>query len=360
MKQTNYVLCSLLATALLAGCASGDDEMKGDSQNPSEPEGNYVPATISKVLDYLPAPGQFVNTMPVYKEGDTQADLNQKAWEAINGSKNSSMISLGSYGGYVAFQLSHTVENKPDVCDFRLLGNAFYANANPDPDAPTGGSSEPGIIYVAYDRNKNGKPDEDEWYEIAGSAYHNPEKEAFYQKAQDAKLDTKTIQGYEITYTRPQTEPNSADFVGDGSQKLAPYVNWTDNQGKSGTVSKNIFHKQAYYPEWIKENQLHFKGSRLPQNGIDESGKGSYYVLYTFRYGYADNYPNNDMHSAIDIDWAVDGRGNKVNLPGIDFIKIVSGVNQYNGWIGECSTEVAGFEDLTHSDTPIKSEDLTK
>ncbi len=359
MRRTGYLLFPLLATALWTSCSSSEDEIK-DPQNPSEQEEDYVPATISKVLDYLPAPGQFVNTMPAYKEGDTQDDLNQKAWEAINGTKNSSMISLGSYGGYVTFQLSHTVENKPELCDFRILGDAFYSNANPDPNAPTGGSSEPGIIYVAYDRNKNGKPDEDEWYEIAGSAYQHPEREAFYQKAQQAGLDTKTVKGYEITYTRPLAEPDSTAFIGDGLQKLAPYVNWTDNQGKSGTVYKNTFHPQAYYPAWIKENQLLLKGTRLPQNAIDESGKGTYFVLYTFRYGYADNYPNNDIHSAIDIDWAVDGNGNKVSLPGIDFVKIVSGVNQYNGWLGECSTEVAGFEDLTHAKTPVKTADLMK
>ena len=50
--------------------------------------------------------------------------------------------------------------------------------------------------------------------------------------------------------------------------------------------------------------------------------------------------------SAIDIDWAVDANGNKVHLPGVDFIKIYTGVNQENGWLGECSTEVKGVEDL--------------
>lgn len=50
--------------------------------------------------------------------------------------------------------------------------------------------------------------------------------------------------------------------------------------------------------------------------------------------------------SAIDIDWAVDANGNKVHLPGVDFIKIYTGVNQENGWLGECSTEVSGVEDL--------------
>ena len=50
--------------------------------------------------------------------------------------------------------------------------------------------------------------------------------------------------------------------------------------------------------------------------------------------------------SSFKIDWAVDAAGNPVALPGIDFVKIYTGVNQFNGWLGECSTEVAGVTDL--------------
>lgn len=52
------------------------------------------------------------------------------------------------------------------------------------------------------------------------------------------------------------------------------------------------------------------------------------------------------INSAIDIDWAVDREGNPVELPGVDFIKVYNGVNQENGWLGECSTEVERGEDL--------------
>ena len=29
----------------------------------------------------------------------------------------------------------------------------------------------PGIVYVAFDRNGDGQPNDDEWYELAGSEY---------------------------------------------------------------------------------------------------------------------------------------------------------------------------------------------
>lgn len=69
-------------------------------------------------------------------------------------------------------------------------------------------------------------------------------------------------------------------------------------------------------------------------------------MLYAYRYGYVDNFPNLDARSAIDIDWAVDKNGNKVHLPGIDFVKVYNGVDKENGWLGEASTEVAGGQDL--------------
>ncbi len=96
-----------------------------------------------------------------------------------------------------------------------------------------------------------------------------------------------------------------------------------------------------------KEDKITFKGTCLPQNAVDESGQGNYFVLYKFRYGYADNEVNTKDESAIDIDWAVNSKGQKVHLPGIDFIKDIYWC-QSGKWLGlgECSTEISGVEDL--------------
>ena len=73
---------------------------------------------------------------------------------------------------------------------------------------------------------------------------------------------------------------------------------------------------------------------------------GRYFVLFKFRYGYVDNEKNNLDDSAIDIDWAIDKYGRKVHLPGVDFIRVHTGINQVNGWLGENSTELSGINDL--------------
>lgn len=284
---------------------------------------------ISKVYDYRPAPGQFVNKLPEYEEGDSHLDLIRKAEESVVGEANV-LVSLGGYGGYIIFGFDHMVENKPGYYDFKIWGNAFYANANPNPDAdPEGGSCEPGIVMVSYDANENGIPD-DEWYELAGSEYFKP----------------KPVKNYRLTYFRPDpdkdpTPDNDYMFLNDTT-----YIKWESNQGTHGYVSRNVFHSQSYYPEWIDEDIMVFEGTKLADNYVDESGNGSYYVLYSYRWGYVDNHPNNDDRSGFDISWAVDNNGNHVSLPGIHFVKVYTGVNQYCGWLGETSTEITGAEDL--------------
>lgn len=294
---------------------------------------------IAKIFDFMPAVGQFTNVLPDYKEGDTKETILKKVEEYIGGeNKKKYMISLGGFGGYVTLGFDHTIVNISGLRDFRVLGNAFYANANPNPNAPKkGGSCEPGVIMVAYDRNKNGKPDDDEWYEIAGSEYNNP----------------KTVHNYEITYYRP--DPKKPAKPDGGFMSDTEYIRWTDNQGNSGYKSKNTFHEQSYFPSWIKEDKITFKGTLLPNNSKEESGAGKYWVLYAFDFGYVDNILNTDDDSAIDIDWAVDAKGNKVHLPGVDFVKVYTGLNQKCGWLGESSTEVMGANDLHLLNLKVKT-----
>lgn len=293
---------------------------------------------ITRVYEYCPAPGQFINEMPRYEEGDTYASILQKCEESISG-KNDIMISLGGYGGYVTFGFDHTVMNIKGEKDLRIWGNAFYELTNPD---AKGGSAEPGIVMVSYDVNCNGLPD-DPWYELAGSEYHSP----------------LTIHDYNITYYRPKPEkkpePDDSGFLTDTT-----YITWTDSEGKTGYVAKNSFHGQDYFPKWVNDDTIEFKGTLLAPNAKDLSGMGTYYVLYSYDWGYVDNHPNDyaDLNS-FDIGWAVDSNGNHIDLPGIDFVRVYTGVNQYCGWLGETSTEVCRARDLhlrdfsDPSETPI-------
>lgn len=283
---------------------------------------------VTRVFDYSPAPGQFVNEMPKYVAGDTQETMTLKAQQAI-AYNNQSMITLGGYGGYVVVGFDHPIVNVPGQSDFKVLGNAFWAASSASSTRRRGGSSEPGIVMVAADANGNGIPD-DPWYELAGSEY--------------AKATT--VKHYEITYYRPdenkvKTPNTSYPYLNDTT-----YLRWTTNGYGNGYIYRNSFHAQAYYPQWTADDKLTFSGSKLADNYIDESGTGSYFVQYAYDKGYADNAPNDDNASNMNIEWAVDDNGKAVHLSAIHFVKIYTAVNQYCGWLGESSTEVTGITDL--------------
>ncbi|MDE6329370.1 MAG: cell surface protein [Muribaculaceae bacterium] len=286
---------------------------------------------ISRVYEYRPAPGQFVNMIPLYEEGDTEADMIRKAGESICGA-DGSIISLGGFGGYVTFGFDHTVVNVAGQADFRIWGNAFADAA--DAVASSGGSAEPGVVMVSADTNGNGLPD-DEWYELRGS--------------EDGKPGF--LRGYSITYRRPAPDhiatPSGSSIID------STYILWTDNTGQSGYMPQTTFHRQSYYPEWIDAEELTFTATRLPSNATDVNGDGTLWRLRPFEYGYVDNYPNDDAaRNSFDISDAVDAEGVPVSLPGIDFVRVYTSVNQCCGWIGETSTEIARACDLHLLPTP--------
>lgn len=261
---------------------------------------------IQAVDEYVPAPGQFVNTLPEATTSDTPASMAQKCTEALaNG--NGGMITLGAWGGYVTFHFDHPVTNVAGERDFAVWGNAFSNNA------------EPAIVMVAVDDNQNQLPD-DEWYELRGSEYDNPQ----------------TLHHYELTYV--------FDALKD--------VQWTDNQGGSGSVPRNGFHKQEYFPLWLTgKGTLTFSGCRLPDNAVKN---GNSFLLPAYDFGYADNQPNSNHEGcSMDIGWAVDADGNPVTLDHADFIRCYNAMNQVCGTIGETSTEITGAEDLHPEATGI-------
>ena len=288
---------------------------------------------IQAVDEYRPAPGQWVNVIPEYEEGDTEADMVRKCTESIAGDYyDTHLISLGGWGGYVTFHFDHSIANIPGKRDFAIWGNAYQEMTS----QVFGGMNEAGVVMVSKDVNGNGLPD-DPWYEISGSC--------------DADSIGKVVYGYEVTYRQ--------NPMGD--------IPWTDNQGGTGTIDRLYSyanHLQEYYPQWLPDG-LTFSGTRLPDNMLNLTGtvdKGFstyYYVLVGFRQGYADNLPNwTDMADAnswnvegcgIDISWAVDEQRQPVSLDFIDFVRVYTGLNQkcpQPDWWGETSTEIQAAEDL--------------
>lgn len=320
---------------------------------------------LTRVYQYRPAPGQFVNTLPVCRVGEPLDSVLARCETSICGRIDTvsntfhgqiitridtvwaeSMITLGGYGGYVIVGFDHPVVNM-HTWDFEIMGNAFYSD-----QVSSGGSCEPGIVMVGVDADGDGVPsDGDKWYELAGSDYNHP----------------KTQHDYAITYYRPDENKPSTPSTTDPSLVDTTYIRWTSNDvnpdSTSGYMSRNGFHMQPYWPLWLQDEEtLDFAGAKLRCNAEDVGGEdgNAYFVLYNLEWGYVDNLPNHPTrlpgvegyNPGFKIDWAVDEQGRHVNLTHIDFIKVYNAMNQYCGWIGETSTEVAGGIDF-HPDAPM-------
>ena len=274
------------------------------------PKNGASQADWNKVIEYTPAPGQFINELKTGGFDASHVTPEAAVSYAESRLMEDGWVSLGGFGGYVIVGFDHSIDNSRTY-DFGIISNAFD------------GSSEPGVVWVMQDENGNGYPD-DTWYELAGS--------------ETGKFET--YRDYAVTYYRP-------------SAPKMP-VQWTDNYGNNGEIDYlQQFHNQDYYyPLWIGTDSYTLTGTRLEARNYDQSGNGSYWIQPHYDWGYADNFSPSDFNSEnkanlFRISNAIDFEGNHVNLSHIDFVKVQCAVNSKSGWLGELSTEVCGFYDYS-------------
>ena len=258
---------------------------------------------ITKIFDYKYAPGQHASLISADCKGD---DFIGQPWIGTK-----LYTSLGGWGGYIIAGFDHTIKNI-DGADFALF-------------TQPGAASEPAIVYVMNDSNSDGIPNDGDWAEIKGSEYNNPE----------------TIHDYQVTYYKP---------VGKGN------VTWMDNRGTTGELIPVYDSASWWWSGYGNKTEVVFNGVKLPNayNNISTQTDSENWIVRTgmFTSGYAECYNNSDYNNSLkanilDISSAVDKAGNKVNLSGIRFIKVQSGVFQIAGWLNEVSTEISGAADLS-------------
>ena len=321
------------------------DEGKGEKNEYSEASVTVVLRNnpcISKIIEFVPAPGQFINSTSFL--GDAANHLIGTGGSAGSNSipTTTGLISLGSFGGYVIVGFDNPIPNDPRNpygVDFTIGGNAFKANAK-------GYWSEPGAVMVMKDENGNGLPD-DTWYELAGSDY-------WFSTTRRNVTFTYEDPGYTVRQTIP----------------------YTTSYGEEAGFTTNRFHGQSYFPDAanypdakITDGKLSLSGTLI--KGVYDRRTPSYIESYrAFPFGYADNHATtgdltvarnpyyaengNEPTDGFDISWAVDKDGNYVTLDQIDFVKIYCCVSEICGWLGESSTEIGAFA-MTEPDPDQKN-----
>ena len=272
---------------------------------------------ISRVVEYTPAPGQYINSTPWGDSGSASTIVG-----GVNGT-----LCLGAFGGSVIFGFAYPVEDHSD----NPYGVDFTIYGNPLPEW-----SEPGVVWVMKDENGNGEPD-DTWFQLAGSDYYF----------------SSTNHDYQVTYTDP-------------GGTAAMDVSWKDHLGNQGFIKANSTHTQPYYPQpglfpAVPSGEYMLTGTLI--RGAVDVEHSPVNVSLKRAFGYVDNQvrgaepytvPDNPYtpeveHSggdAFDIGWAVDTNGNDVELDQIHFVKVQNGVLHQGGWLGEVSTEITGAVDV--------------
>lgn len=306
MKALYIAPLSILS--ILAACSGNNDPEKPDTPEGLRPVTAESSAYASRVFEYTPAPGQFINETKTGGFTGNETTPEKAAIWAKNRLDEGKFVSLGAFGGYIVAGFDHSIVNSAGNYDIAIRGNALDT------------SNEPGIMWVMRDENGNGLPD-DTWYQLRGSET-------------GAKG---TIEGYTVTYYRPEAPQQP--------------VRWTDSEGESGEVSYlKAFHKQDYYyPAWITADSYTLSGTRLKPHNSQNPATGDW-MNTPYDWGYADNQGSDTLDPekqwvGFKISNAIDATGKSVSLPFIDFIKIQQSVMAQSGRLGENSCEVLSIAD---------------
>ena len=267
---------------------------------------------IKEILEYRPAPGQFINL---------SSTGTPEAAQSIIG-EDPGMVSLGSAGGYIVFRFDGPVINDPANpfgVDFTLFGNSLPQWA------------EPAAVYVMKDQNGNSLPD-DKWFLLAGSDYY------FSTSHKD----------HQIKYYQP----------GSVMEDIA----WRNSLGETGFVKRNSYYEQDYYPAerfpgYFYDDSCSF--SFLKIEGKLETGSSTGVKSYPRAFGFADNkpkaftdhiFPDNPYTNeaegyggdGFDLSWAVTENGDYIELDTADFVRVQTAMYGNSEAVGEVSSELKG------------------
>lgn len=296
---------------------------------PAATSAEESPRYASRLIEYRPAPGQFVNLDITLDSTAILGPVSPSVSESPDDAMTTGVVSLGSFGGYIIIAFDQPVENNPNNpygVDFTIFGNAMG----------TGSSCEPAAVQVMKDLNGNGIPDDGPWYELAGSDYWL----------------SSTRHNISMTYFNPGYNTSHA-------------VTFTTSDGTSGAIQPVAAHTQPYYPDPYMFAGIPADSYTLTGNIItgapDLRNPKNISLFRVPAFGYADTRltpaeiatttPRNPYRAdnngapadGFDISWAVDTDGNHVDLDQIDFIRIYTAMSANMGWLGEISPEIAGI-----------------
>lgn len=291
----------------------------------------------TRVLDFSPAPGQFVNN-PQYN--DLARALGAPVGGGTAAPDNTKLVSLGGFGGSITLGFDRRVYDNPHNpfgADLIVFGNAIWTGND-----PTRRYAECGTVEVSRDVNANGLPD-DAWYLIPGSHLSAPLSPTIRQwddNTLDPTLPPASSAwippGKTGTWSTSAFELPAAPFAGGSA---GPII--TNPDGPGATVER-VFGYADLAPTIIL-------GDTDSDGTVDDP------ALTAVRFYTAPDDPHtvgNTLGSgggaAIDLADAIDPTtGAVANLPWIDFVRLTTAVHSVHPILGEVSVEVGAVADVS-------------
>jgi len=301
--------------------------------------------------DYLPAPGQWINTQD---DGRVFNDANKALGPPVGGGTNApndtSVVSLGGFGGQIVLAFDHDVEDSPANpmgLDAIVFSNANWVSADANLHW-----AEPATIEIMPELNANTIPGDDpneKWYLIAGSDL--TDGSSYRSRHWIRGGDTQPPN----TYPAPLDWPNEYDTAGyelfwtyetapDGTVGIVVNPNCKDsnttNDGREGYWG---------YAEYTPTLLIGDRDGDNDNEGVGDVNSISDELFYTnpddpMVVGIT---PGSGGGDAFDINWAVDGNTwQPANLTSFRYIRITNAVEFYCGALGEVSAEIDAVADV--------------
>lgn len=292
-------------------------------------------AFATRVLEYRPAPGQYVQDVGF---NDPTAALGAPIGGGIFDGDETKAVTLGGFGGSIVLAFDAPVEddrrNRLGL-DFIVFGNAFWAGGDPNRRW-----AEPATVEIARDSNGNGLAD-DPWYTIAGShlgvPLHALQSQTWDDDAADRTYPPEyawwvppgEVGVWQTWGYRLPSDPFESALILDnpngpfaeiegvwGYADLSPTLRLGDLDGDDRVDDPSISPERFYT---VPDDP-----SRV---GTDPGSGGG---------------------DAFDIAWAVDpATGAPAGLRSFDFIRITNATNVVMGPFGERSAEICGVADVS-------------